>query len=81
MATYEETKNALNMLGFSEREQCDMFKILSSVLHLGNIRFLESIIETENEQDQEGAMIQVSVPCTHGYNKYIEIYNKKKRFR
>lgn len=56
---FEETLNALRLLEFTEREQDDMLKILASVLHLGNITFHECIIETENEQDQEGCAIKV----------------------
>ncbi|CAG9820454.1 unnamed protein product [Phaedon cochleariae] len=59
--TFEETVNALNLLGFSEKEQIDMFKVFASVLHLGNIRYLEGIIESENEQDQEGCLIEVRI--------------------
>jgi myosin-5 len=55
--TFEETLNALNLLGFKKSEQNDMFKVLASVLHLGNIKFVESIISAENEQDQEGCSI------------------------
>lgn len=58
--TFEDTRNALSMLGFSEIEQNDMFQILAAVLHLGNIRFVECIISSDNEQDQEGCTIQVS---------------------
>ncbi|XP_018563166.1 unconventional myosin-Va isoform X1 [Anoplophora glabripennis] len=56
--SFEETIHALNLLGFSEAEQNDMFKILAAILHLGNIEFSECIIETENEQDQEGCAIK-----------------------
>lgn len=38
-----------------------MFKILASVLHFGNIKFLEAVIKHDTEQDQEGAMIQVII--------------------
>lgn len=57
---FEETMNALRLLEFTEKEQDDMLKILASVLHLGNITFHECIIETENEQDQEGCSIKVN---------------------
>lgn len=36
-----------------------MFKIWASVLHLGNIKFVEAVIKHDTEQDQEGAMIKV----------------------
>lgn len=57
---FEETINALKLLEFTEKEQNDMLKILASILHLGNIVFHECIIETENEQDQEGCAIKVN---------------------
>lgn len=60
LEAFEETVNALNLLGFSETEQNDMFRILAAILHLGNIRFAECVIKTENQQDQEGCGISVS---------------------
>lgn len=68
---FEETVNALKLLEFTEKEQNDMFKILASILHIGNIQFHECIIETENEQDQEGCEIMVST---------VFIFNKKNSF-
>lgn len=56
---FEETLNALNLLGFSEEEQRCIFKVLAAVLHLGNVNFVECTISTENEQDQEGCTILV----------------------
>ncbi|KRT84142.1 Myosin head, partial [Oryctes borbonicus] len=55
--SYTETVKALTMLGFSEAEQKELFKIIAAILHLGNVRFVETIIEQENEQDQEGCVI------------------------
>lgn len=60
LETYEETLNAFNLLGFSDTEKNDIFKILGGILHLGNIKFSETIISIENEQDQEGCGILVS---------------------
>lgn len=37
-----------------------MFQILAAVLHLGNIQFVDTIISSEHEQDQEGCGIPVS---------------------
>lgn len=59
LRAFEETLNALNLLGFTQAEQDDTFRVLAAVLHLGNIRFRECLIETENEQDQEGCAIDV----------------------
>lgn len=60
LETFEETVNALTVLGFTTDEKEDLFKILASVLHLGNIQFVECMIEQENEQDQEGCTILTS---------------------
>ncbi|KAF5304800.1 hypothetical protein FQR65_LT07817 [Abscondita terminalis] len=54
---FNETVNALSLLGFSETDQNDIFMILSALLHLGNVKFVDCIISTENEQDQEGSGI------------------------
>ena len=35
---FVQTKEAFKMLGFSEREQNNIFRILAGVLHLGNIK-------------------------------------------
>lgn len=59
--SFEETVNAFTLLGFTDDEQNDMFKILAAILHLGNIVFEETIIQTENEQDQEGCGIRVRI--------------------
>lgn len=60
LAEFEETENALGMLGFSENDQENMFKILAGILHLGNIKFQQCLIKVDNEQDQEGCVIPVS---------------------
>ncbi|KAJ8966303.1 hypothetical protein NQ314_003568 [Rhamnusium bicolor] len=77
--SFEETVNALNLLGFSETEQNDMFKILASVLHLGNINFLECIIETENEQDQEGCGIKSTDKHMRVLSELLEIDEEEMR--
>lgn len=48
------------MLGFSPTEQKELFKVIAAILHLGNVHFVDTIIEQENEQDQEGCTIAVS---------------------
>lgn len=56
---FKETTNALSLLGFTKENQHEMFKIFAAILHLGNIEFVETIVEQENEQDQEGCTIRV----------------------
>lgn len=58
---FEETSTAFSTLGFSDKKQSDLFKIFAAVLHLGNIKFHEATIKTENEQDQEGVIIKVII--------------------
>ncbi|KAB0805025.1 hypothetical protein PPYR_01995 [Photinus pyralis] len=54
---FQETVNALGLLGFTSEEQRNIFSILAAILHMGNIKFFDAIISTENEQDQEGSGI------------------------
>lgn len=60
LETFEETVQALTILGFSERKQTDMFKIFAAILHLGNVTFNEAVIKSGGEQGQEGVIIKVS---------------------
>jgi myosin-5 len=58
---FEETVMALSLLGFSQREQADMFKILAAILHLGNVTIMEAVTEgDEGGGDGEGSAIPVS---------------------
>lgn len=74
LENFEETVNAFSLLGFSNVEQTNIFKVLASILHLGNIKFEEMLIKTENEQDQEGCGISV------GTSKITFIYIFKHTF-
>ncbi|KAK3748937.1 hypothetical protein QZH41_001566 [Actinostola sp. cb2023] len=38
---YEETRKAMDVIGISDENQADVFAIVASVLHLGNISFAE----------------------------------------
>lgn len=58
---FDKTVTALTMLGFSNQDQVDLFKILAGILHLGNIQFEQCLIQVQNEQDQDGCLIRVSV--------------------
>ncbi|KAJ9582514.1 hypothetical protein L9F63_003128, partial [Diploptera punctata] len=53
---FEETKTALSLLGFGQREQTDMFKILAAILHLGNVAIVDAVAEDESG-DSEGSAI------------------------
>lgn len=73
---FEETLNALRLLEFTENDQNDMLKILASVLHLGNITFHECIIETENEHDQEGCKIEVSLLLKKTHREVVPVLQR-----
>lgn len=55
---FEETKAALSLLGFSQRELTDMFKVLAAILHLGNVTVMEAA--PGEGGDSEGSAIPVS---------------------
>jgi myosin-5 len=58
---FEETTTALSLLGFSQREQADLFKILAAILHLGNVTIRDAVTEGDADGgDSEGSAIAVS---------------------
>lgn len=58
---FEETTTALSLLGFSQRELSDMFKVLAAILHLGNVTITEAVAEEDGGGgDSEGSAIPVS---------------------
>lgn len=58
---FEETTAALSLLGFSQRELADMFKVLAAILHLGNVKITEAVAEEDGGGvDSEGSAIPVS---------------------
>ncbi|XP_067003336.2 unconventional myosin-Va [Anabrus simplex] len=60
---FRETVSALTLLGFSEREQNDMFKVLAAILHLGNVMIDEAVEGNDQEEvDTEGSAIRPNDP-------------------
>ena len=59
LACFEETVNALTMLGFTYKQQDDMFRILAAILHLGNVRFTNNDSQGGDNADSEGSNISV----------------------
>lgn len=58
---FEETTAALSLLGFSQRELSDLFKVLAAILHLGNVTIMEAVAgEDGGVGDSEGSAIPVS---------------------
>lgn len=61
-------KKALDTLEFSDQEQKDMFNIISAILHLGNITFMEeeghsTILKPDLVEIVSKVLIQI-VECT-----------------
>ncbi|KAF8788252.1 unconventional myosin-Va-like isoform X3 [Argiope bruennichi] len=56
---FQETRNALCLLGFSDQQQMMMFRILSAVLHLGNITILKG---GQAQDDPDSSFIPDSDP-------------------
>lgn len=42
VADFKETLNAMNIIGLSQQEQDDIFKLLAAILWIGNITFVEN---------------------------------------
>ncbi|KFM70741.1 Unconventional myosin-Va, partial [Stegodyphus mimosarum] len=56
---FQETRNAFTLLGFSEAQQMMMFRILSAILHLGNITIIKG---GQAQDDAESCTIPDSDP-------------------
>uniref|UniRef100_A0A2H1WFJ5 SFRICE_012541 n=1 Tax=Spodoptera frugiperda TaxID=7108 RepID=A0A2H1WFJ5_SPOFR len=58
LRTFNETRSALTTLGVTETEQDDMFRILATILHLGNVELLACDPDAPPTQDtDDGAYI------------------------
>jgi len=47
---FHKTKFSMGLLGFSDEETKQVFKVLASVLHLGNIKFAADVIDRSSNQ-------------------------------
>ncbi|XP_068621761.1 unconventional myosin-Va [Battus philenor] len=59
LRTFNETRNALTTLGVSETEQQNMFTVLATILHLGNVELYDVDPDaTPGEESSDGAYIK-----------------------
>ncbi|XP_042909749.1 unconventional myosin-Va isoform X2 [Parasteatoda tepidariorum] len=56
---FQDTKNAFSLLGFSHAQQMMIFRILSAILHLGNIHVMKG---GKNQDDADSSAIPDSDP-------------------
>ncbi|KAK7862317.1 hypothetical protein R5R35_014678 [Gryllus longicercus] len=70
---FEETCSALSLLGFSEREQKDMWHILAAILHLGNVFITESVVEESDELDSECSVIAADDPHLVAFANLLQL--------
>lgn len=55
IAKFEEINNAFHLIGFKDDEITDVYKILASILHLGDIEFGE-VISDDNTDNKSKIM-------------------------
>ncbi|XP_076241544.1 dilute class unconventional myosin isoform X2 [Calliopsis andreniformis] len=61
LSCFEETINALTMLGFTSKQQDDMLRILAAIMHLGNVTIGNSEVQNSSkEADTEASYISPS---------------------
>lgn len=62
LACFDETINALAMLGFTSKQQDDMLRILAAIMHLGNVAIGNSEGQSsDKEADTEASFISVNI--------------------
>ncbi|KAL8615976.1 hypothetical protein ACOMHN_034652 [Nucella lapillus] len=57
---YEDLVNAMDMVGFTDEEQEDMFTVIAAVLHLGNVTFDMDDSDAAMVKDPNGAVKMTS---------------------
>ncbi|XP_043264989.1 unconventional myosin-Va isoform X1 [Colletes gigas] len=61
LACFDETINALTMLGFTSKQQDDMLRILAAIMHIGNINIQSSEAQnSNNDKDTDASYIPPS---------------------
>lgn len=60
-SNFNETLIALKTLDFSSQEINEIMRVLAGILHLGNIKFQNKLINNTLEIDQECCDIPVSI--------------------
>ncbi|XP_012285595.1 unconventional myosin-Va isoform X2 [Orussus abietinus] len=58
-ACFDDTVTALNLLGFSPRQQDDLLRILAAILHLGNV----NIVPNTDAQGEQGTVSDDTEGC------------------
>ena len=59
--TFQETKEAMVLLGIHSESQRMMFRVLSAILHLGNVQ-----IGVNSKKEDESAISVKLFPCRSG---------------
>lgn len=58
---FNETVQAMTVLGFSIQQIADIVKILAGILHLGNVQVSKKFNEATEEEDTDSCEIFVSL--------------------
>ncbi|KAK3097735.1 hypothetical protein FSP39_012604 [Pinctada imbricata] len=53
---YEDLLNAMDLVGFTDEEQYDMFNMIAAVLHMGNVTFSDDDNDAAYVEDDNGAV-------------------------
>lgn len=75
LVCFDETINALTMLGFSSKQQDDMLRILAAIMHLGNVNIGNSDHHaSNNENDTENSYIHVNIIFRLSIERLLILY-------
>ena len=58
---YEELVNAMDLVGFTDEEEDNLFAIIASVLHLGNVTFNMDDNDASFVEDENGPVKMAAV--------------------
>lgn len=71
---FNETVQAMTVLGFSIQQIADIVKILAGILHLGNIEICKKYKEGSDEEDTESCEIYVGLVLSTSLQKLYSIH-------
>ncbi len=73
LTDFQETRRALQLLGFGEEQQAETFRVLAALLHLGNVAIIDA--------DHDGCHIVRSDPHLTAFCSLMGLQNASEEMR
>lgn len=71
---YDELVNAMDLVGFTDEEEDNLFSIIAAVLHMGNVTFEMDDDEASFVEDENGPVKMAAVSCLCIWYLNVQIF-------